>query len=203
MVSNLLFGLPWWLRGYSVCLQCRGPGFDPWVRKIPWRRKWQPTTVHLRGKSHGRRSLVDYSPWDRKELDTLFSDCFFKFSNQKSSEIKLTHFLILLFIWTQDHLESCWRDTLDLFKTWSFLLKRSVLQGLFCLTWFLPLNNWILSYVPVYTVILLCLKSMEWWTHPLLERICLCVYADQEGKRNTYAFYSFCLSSVCCNYSMK
>ena len=44
--------------------------FDPWVRKIPWRRKWQPTPVLLPGKSHGLRSLVDYSPWDRKESDT-------------------------------------------------------------------------------------------------------------------------------------
>ena len=38
--------------------------------KIPWRRKWQPTPVFLPGKSHGQRSLVDYSPWCHKELDT-------------------------------------------------------------------------------------------------------------------------------------
>ena len=37
--------LPWWLRRYSVCLQCRRPGFDVWVRKILWRRKWQPTPI--------------------------------------------------------------------------------------------------------------------------------------------------------------
>ena len=37
---------------------CRRPGFDPWVRKIPWRRAWQPTSVFLPGKSHGWRSLV-------------------------------------------------------------------------------------------------------------------------------------------------
>ena len=36
-------GLPWWLRGYSVYLQCRRPGFHPWVGEIPGRRKWQPT----------------------------------------------------------------------------------------------------------------------------------------------------------------
>ena len=35
----------------------------------PWRRKWQPTPVLLPGKSHGRRSLVGYSPWGHKELD--------------------------------------------------------------------------------------------------------------------------------------
>ena len=44
--------------------------FDPWVRKIPWRRKWQPTPVLLLGKLHGWRSLVGYSQWGRKELDT-------------------------------------------------------------------------------------------------------------------------------------
>ena len=44
--------------------------FDPWVGKIPWRRKWQPTPVLLPGESHGGRILVGYSPWGRKELDT-------------------------------------------------------------------------------------------------------------------------------------
>ena len=48
---------------------CRRPGFDPWVRKICWRRKWQLTPVFLPRKSHGWRSLVGYSPWDCKELD--------------------------------------------------------------------------------------------------------------------------------------
>ena len=46
----------------SICLQCRRPGFIPWVGKIPWRRKWQATPVFLPGKSHGGRSLVGYSP---------------------------------------------------------------------------------------------------------------------------------------------
>ena len=35
--------------------------FDPWVEKIAWRRKWQPTPVFLPGKSHGQRSLLGYS----------------------------------------------------------------------------------------------------------------------------------------------
>ena len=41
-----------------------------WVRKIPWRRKWQPTPVFVPGESHGQRSLAGYSPWGRKESDT-------------------------------------------------------------------------------------------------------------------------------------
>ena len=44
-------------------------GFDIWVRKIPWRRKWQPITVFLLGESHGQRSLAGYSPWGCKESD--------------------------------------------------------------------------------------------------------------------------------------
>ena len=61
--------LPWWLRGLSVCLQCGRPSFYPWVGKIPWRRKWQPTPVLLPGKPHGRRSLVGYSAWGHKKSD--------------------------------------------------------------------------------------------------------------------------------------
>ena len=45
-------------------------GFHPWARKIPSRRKWQPTPVFLPGKFHEQRSLADYSPWGHKELDT-------------------------------------------------------------------------------------------------------------------------------------
>ena len=41
--------------------------FDPWVRKIPWRRKWQPTPVFLLGKFHGQWSLVGYCPWGHKK----------------------------------------------------------------------------------------------------------------------------------------
>ena len=54
---------------HNVCLQCRRPGFDPWVGKISWRREWQPTPVFLPGESHGWRGLVGYSPQGRKESD--------------------------------------------------------------------------------------------------------------------------------------
>ena len=46
-----------------------GPAFDPWVGKVLWRRKWQPTPVLLPGKSHGWKSMVGYSPRGRKESD--------------------------------------------------------------------------------------------------------------------------------------
>ena len=46
--------------------RCR---FDPWVGEILWRRKLQPIPVFLPGESHGQKSLVECSPWGRKELD--------------------------------------------------------------------------------------------------------------------------------------
>ena len=52
-----------------VHLQCRRTRFEPWIGKIPWRRKWQPTPVFLPGKIHGQRSQVGYSPWGLKESD--------------------------------------------------------------------------------------------------------------------------------------
>ena len=45
LLGTLSSILPWWLRWWSVCLQCGRPGFNPWVRKISWRRKWQSTPV--------------------------------------------------------------------------------------------------------------------------------------------------------------
>ena len=43
--------------------------FYPWVRKIPWRRKWQLTPVFLPGKFHEQRSPAGYTPWGHKEMD--------------------------------------------------------------------------------------------------------------------------------------
>ena len=45
-----------------ICLQCRRCEFNPWVGKIPWRRKWQTTPVFLPKNSHGQRSLEGYCP---------------------------------------------------------------------------------------------------------------------------------------------
>ena len=61
-------GLPWWLSGKEHTCQCRRCGFYPWVGKVLWRRKWQPTPVFLPGESHGQDSLSCYSPWGRKRV---------------------------------------------------------------------------------------------------------------------------------------
>ena len=63
-----------WLSGKQSACHCmnhRRHEFDPWVRKIPWRRKWQPTPVFLPGKSHGQKSLAGCSPWCHKRVSWL------------------------------------------------------------------------------------------------------------------------------------
>ena len=70
--STYPIGLPRWHCGEeSTCnagdyLQGRSCGFSPWARKIPWRRKWQPTPIFLPRKSYGQ-NLAAYSPWGHKE----------------------------------------------------------------------------------------------------------------------------------------
>ena len=66
-----LSGLPRWLSGKESACQYRRlkrHRFNPWVRKIPWRRKWQSTPAFLPGKSRGQWSLAVYSPWSHKRV---------------------------------------------------------------------------------------------------------------------------------------
>ena len=66
-------------------LQCWRPGFNPWVRKIPWRRSWQPTPVFLPGESSWTKEPGRLSPWSHKASDTT-----------KQLSIQHTHWLLVL-----------------------------------------------------------------------------------------------------------
>ena len=68
MEANKKWRLLFWLSGKELACQCRRYRFDPWVRKIAWRRKWQPTPMFLSGKSHRQRSLVGYSSWGHERV---------------------------------------------------------------------------------------------------------------------------------------
>ena len=98
-IKQFLLSPLWVKKLHNSCLQCRRPGFDPWVRKIPWRGKWQPILVLLPGKSHGQRSLVDYSPWDLKESDTTsdFTFTFFQYSREFCPRLSL-FFCLFFFV---------------------------------------------------------------------------------------------------------
>ena len=59
------------LKKICQCRRHKRPTFDSWVRKIPWRRAWQPTPVFLPGEFHGQRSLAGYGPWVTKSQTQL------------------------------------------------------------------------------------------------------------------------------------
>ena len=71
--ETVILGFPRGAGGKELVCQCRSckrPGFDPWVRKIPWRRAWQPTPVFLPGKIPWTEEPGGlYHPWGHKELD--------------------------------------------------------------------------------------------------------------------------------------
>ena len=68
LFSVCICRLPCWLSSKEFICQCRRPGLDPWVRKSPWRRTWQPIPLFLPGKYHGQRSLAGYSPCGHKRV---------------------------------------------------------------------------------------------------------------------------------------
>ena len=82
-----------------ICLQCRihrRCSFHPWVGKIPWRRKWQPTPVFLPGKSYGQRSQAGYGPWGHTGVG---HDLVTKQQKQQRNGLNIDkpHVLLLLF----------------------------------------------------------------------------------------------------------
>ena len=104
------------------------PGFNPWVRKIPWRRKWQPTPVFLLAKSHEQRSLAGYSSWGYKESDTTE---------------RLTHTQMLEYFRTSVGLLTC----LSSFKRWeTFFFKKAMFHDLTCVCLFLICSYRICEY---------------------------------------------------------
>ena len=80
-----------------ICLQCRRPGFNPWVWKIPWRRERLSTPVFLPGESHGQKSLAGYSPWGYKELDITEQSWHRQVA--KETQDSSSSPLCLLFLW--------------------------------------------------------------------------------------------------------
>ena len=71
-IAQLVNNSPANAKNTRFCMKRR---FNPWVRKSPWRRAWEPTPVFLPGESHGQSSLVGYSSWSLKESDTTEHAC--------------------------------------------------------------------------------------------------------------------------------
>ena len=95
---------------------------DPWVRRIPCRRKWHSTPVFLPGEFHGQGSLAGYSPWARKESDTTelltLSLSFFKDKSHWVS--KWSHYMKIIYFGNAQHPELfflLWIKTTQIKKT--------------------------------------------------------------------------------------
>ena len=73
-LTIVIVGFPGGSSGKEPACQCRRRkrcGFDPWVAKIPWTKKWNPTPVFLPGESYGQRNLMGYSPWGHRDSDMI------------------------------------------------------------------------------------------------------------------------------------
>ena len=123
-LPNKLLGLPRWLSGKESACQCTRHGLDPWVRKIPWRRKGEPSAVILPGKFHGPRSLAGYSPWDCKSQTRLnthtnnklviqYIECFSDASRGRDpKEEGLEHSLYSWLVRCTDETQACnWQES--------------------------------------------------------------------------------------------
>ena len=69
------------------------PSFNPWIRKIPWRREWLPTPVFLPGESHGLRNLAGCNPQGHKESDTTEQLSLSRLETELRQNIKCSPFL--------------------------------------------------------------------------------------------------------------
>ena len=97
-------------------LKCRLRIWDPWVRKIFWRRKWQPIPVFLPGRSQarGKRSLVGYSPLGLQESDRTEQ------LNHHHQDTGVCLFVCFLFSQSSPNIFTCVRCKRTLL-TWSLL----------------------------------------------------------------------------------
>ena len=91
-------GFPGGSSGKEFICQCRRhkrSGIDPWVRKIPWKRAWQPTPEFLPGESHGQSSLVGYGPKSHKESDVAEATQHARM-HARTSDSNLDHLFLIL-----------------------------------------------------------------------------------------------------------
>ena len=111
--------LPWWLISKESACQCRRQGFDPWVGKISWRRKQQPTPVFLPGKSHGQRSLTACSPWGQKRAARDWVT-----KQQQDSSTMLGHMVHGFWVLAMREFPFFVQELLVTFNSYSFLILK-------------------------------------------------------------------------------
>ena len=97
--SQPISGLPRWLSCKESTCQSRRHQFNPWLRKIPWRRKQQLTPAFLSGESHGQRSLLGYSPQGLRRVRHDWATKQLQQHSASSAGMGLLCILPSLYIW--------------------------------------------------------------------------------------------------------
>ena len=125
---------------------------DPWVRKILWGRKWQPTPVFLPGEFHGQRSLAYCSPWGCRESDTAEQ------LNSKSSIYLFIYLAALGLVAVHRTFTASSRSSLAVhgLSSWGYGLSSPTRDQTYipCIAkW--TLNHWTTSEVPKPTLLLI------------------------------------------------
>ena len=123
--------------------KCRRHRFNPWVRKIPWRTKWQPTPVSLPGESYGQRSLAGYSLWGRKSQTRL--------SIQHTQNVNCPLILIHLFFFSLKVIKTrnswyFWFGFMVLLDTTPTIYYLSIILLLFCRNRIIEFNYFLILY---------------------------------------------------------
>ena len=101
-----------WYRAVCQCRKRKRHGFDPWARKIPWRKAWQPTLIFLPGESHGQKSLAGCSPWGHRVQHN--------WSNLKCTHMRKSDYIFCRFP-----------------EPWTFLIVSPLSNVFLCLLYFL------------------------------------------------------------------
>ena len=114
-----------WSRAWMVRihLQCRRLGYDPWVRKIPWRSKWQPSPTFLPGKSHAQRGLAGYSVGLQRVGHNWVTDSFIFPAFTFRETISFLHFSCLFALSVFCHRQRDFWELLTQVSSSSFLLS--------------------------------------------------------------------------------
>ena len=115
-------------------------GFEPWVGKIPWRRKWHPMPGFLPGKCHGQRSLAGYSPWNHSRTSEHRDVWYLPITNnQRKQQIANIHWIIEKAREFQKNIVFCFIDYAKAFdcvdhnKLWKILKEMGIPGHLTCL----------------------------------------------------------------------
>ena len=173
-------GLPRWLQGRESARQCRRCGFDPWVRKIPWRRKWQPTPVFFPGKSQEYRSLAGYISWVTKSqmplrnwttiIKSILSVEVRVCCNVSKKHLRLWNHIEMIVnlcssltsIFSTSKISKCWHLHTHLFnnlsQVWPQILSSFVIP---------PQNS---PWLSIFSVLLTWQKHQNRFGHPLLKK---------------------------------